>query len=159
LHLQPVSSAEEVVGGLEVFLYEEAQNFELFSNNQDQNLKIKNLKRLVSFSRPMYLHCTHTMYLLLLEHSTGLEQTKKKEKIWLEPNFRKDEIYLIWSSSYYAIWQWISIAKWLEFRTANAKVATVLGFDPRYPPKQDEEKKNTAGRIEWEYRKEKKSVL
>jgi hypothetical protein len=27
------------VGGLEVFLYEAAHNFELFSNIQDQNLK------------------------------------------------------------------------------------------------------------------------
>jgi hypothetical protein len=33
----------EEVGRLEVFLYEGAKNCELFSNIQDQNLKIKNL--------------------------------------------------------------------------------------------------------------------
>jgi hypothetical protein len=31
------------VGGLDAFLYEAAQNFDFFSNTQDQNLKIKNI--------------------------------------------------------------------------------------------------------------------
>ncbi len=35
----PYNPAAEELGGLEVFLYEAAQNFELFSNIQDQNLK------------------------------------------------------------------------------------------------------------------------
>ncbi len=33
---------------LEAFLYEAAQNFEIFSNSQDQNLKIKNPSQLMS---------------------------------------------------------------------------------------------------------------
>ncbi len=38
---------------LDEFLYEAAQNFEVFSNIQDQNLKIKNLQWLMSLSRPI----------------------------------------------------------------------------------------------------------
>jgi hypothetical protein len=39
----------EQAGGLEAFLHGAAQNFELLSNIQDQKLKIKNIKRLMSF--------------------------------------------------------------------------------------------------------------
>ena len=39
----------EQAGGLEAFLHEAAQNFELLSNIQDQKLKIKNIKRFMSF--------------------------------------------------------------------------------------------------------------
>jgi hypothetical protein len=38
---------------LDSFLHKVAQNFELLSNIQDQKLKIKKLKRLMSFSRPI----------------------------------------------------------------------------------------------------------
>jgi hypothetical protein len=38
---------------LDSFLHEEAQNFELLSNIQNQKSKIKNLWRLMSFSRPI----------------------------------------------------------------------------------------------------------
>jgi hypothetical protein len=40
--LCPFNLSAEEVGGLELFLYETAQNFELFSNIQDQNLKNQN---------------------------------------------------------------------------------------------------------------------
>jgi hypothetical protein len=43
LQFVPITPSVEEVGGLELFLYEAAQNFELFSIIQDQNLKIKNL--------------------------------------------------------------------------------------------------------------------
>ncbi len=43
----------EEAGGM-YFCMIAAQNFEVFSNIQDQNLKIKNLKRLMSFSRPIH---------------------------------------------------------------------------------------------------------
>jgi hypothetical protein len=38
---------------LDSFLYKAAQNFELFSNIQDINKKIKNIQRLMSFLRPI----------------------------------------------------------------------------------------------------------
>ncbi len=38
---------------LDSFWFEAAQNFELFSNIQDQNKKIKNTKRLMFFLRPI----------------------------------------------------------------------------------------------------------
>jgi hypothetical protein len=44
---------------LDSFLHEVAQNFELLSNIQDQKLKIKNLQRLMSFSRPIQWYHSH----------------------------------------------------------------------------------------------------
>ncbi len=44
---------------LDSFLHEAAQNFELITNIQDQKLKIKNLKRLMSFSRPIQWYHSH----------------------------------------------------------------------------------------------------
>jgi hypothetical protein len=38
---------------LDSFLYEAAQNFEVFSNIQNKNLKIKNLQQLMTFLRPI----------------------------------------------------------------------------------------------------------
>jgi hypothetical protein len=39
--LCPYKPSAEEVGGLELFLYEAAQNFEFFSNIQDQNKNIQ----------------------------------------------------------------------------------------------------------------------
>jgi hypothetical protein len=41
--LCPYNPSAEDVGGLEVYLHEAAQNFELFSNIKDQNYKVKRL--------------------------------------------------------------------------------------------------------------------
>ena len=44
---------------LDSFLHEAAQNFEVFSNIQKWNKKIKNLQRLMSFSRPIQRYHFH----------------------------------------------------------------------------------------------------
>jgi hypothetical protein len=44
---------------LDSFLHEAAQNFELLPNIQDKKLKIKNLQRLMSFSRPVRWYHSH----------------------------------------------------------------------------------------------------
>jgi hypothetical protein len=46
-------------GGLEAFLDLAAQNFELFLNIKNLNKKIKNLERLMSFSRPIQWYHSH----------------------------------------------------------------------------------------------------
>jgi hypothetical protein len=47
---------------LDSFLHEAAQNFEVFSNIQECNKKIKKLKRLMSFSRLIHLSNVDPMW-------------------------------------------------------------------------------------------------
>ncbi len=83
------------VGGLDAFLYEAAQNFEVFSKIQDQNEKIKNLKRLMSFSRPFqrYHSEAYPIWSDPLKHADALP-TKLRHTPNI--NFLSRFIFLMW---------------------------------------------------------------
>ncbi len=70
----------EQAGGLEVFLHEASQNFEVISNIQNKNQKIKNLKRFMSFSR--------------LSNATTLMQIQSGRKVPLKGQCHEMNIFL-----------------------------------------------------------------